>query len=237
MNRADITFYLSILGSITGVIAVIVTVLNMIFNAIKIKQDGAKLKILTIIDYKINFDLHKKKEIIASSLGKKQIYFDNIEYYVIPETFIKNLFKCFLYKKDRYIYHQSISNVILSEGQKVTLEINLPKGLDLSEICKVKIVDQTGRKWKVTWPPTRYLKDYNKKENIYTTGKENSNYKLTVEGNKVWNFYCIKTTLTEKKHMGETQYSIKRFSSKFSYEEEIKQLLKEGIDKILEKGL
>ena len=237
MNRADITFYLSIWGSITGTIAVLATALNMIFNAIKIKQEGAKLKIITIIDYEINFDLRKKLEIVVSSLGKKQIYFDNIEYYVIPETFIKKIFKNFLYKKDKYIYHQPISNVLLSEGQKINLKIILPNGLDLSEICKVNIVDQTGHKWKVSWPSISYIKDYNKKENIFSIEKENSLYKLTVEGNKVWNFYSIRTTLAEKKQMGKTQYFNKRFSDKKSYDNAINQLKKDGMDNLLEKGI
>jgi hypothetical protein len=99
------------------------------------------------------------------------------------------------------------------------------------------IVDQTGKKWKVKWPSTAFLKNYEKNEKIYSSNKENEKYKLEISGFKIWNFYSIKTSLSEKKQMPTTQYSFKRFSNKQSFDNAIKHLEKEGMDYLLSKGI
>jgi len=237
MDRADIAYYLSIWGAISGTIAVIATALNMIFNGIKLKQEAAKLNINCKIDYGFDVNLQKKQEITVSSLGKKLIYFDYIEYYIIPETFYEKVFKNKLYKQDKYIYRQSIHDVKLSEGQNVILKINMPNGLELENICKVKIVDQTGRKWNVSWPSIHYLKDFNKKVVTYLKEKESTDFIVVVTGYEIWNFYFVHILLSEKKKMSKTIHSYRRFSDIKSFNEEINKLEKDGMDNLLEKGI
>lgn len=228
---SNLTFFLAIWGSITGTIGLIISGINLYYRAVQHNRDSAKVKITTFFDYHIDYGFTKRQLVRIASLGKKPIYFDSIIYSLEPNGFFKK------FTKKYYKYEQKLSNTQLLEGKKIDIKFNIPSEIELQIIKKISILDQTGKKRKIPWKfSKKYLKNYNKTEEIYKKIEENNEYIVTIIGKKISNFYYINRDVSEKNSQRKS-FSYQIINNKKNYEKNIQHLENKGISELLERGI
>ncbi|MDD5175715.1 MAG: hypothetical protein PHQ05_04745 [Sterolibacterium sp.] len=143
---------LSIWGAITGTIG---TVVGLFGLWLRFRQHGLdKAGLSCESDFGFESPTRNQHKIIIRSTGRRPVTVDAIRYFIVPQGTWHNFFRKWQHRKGRWIKVQHLQpKVNLTEGEKTEVPIQLnSEGLNIQEIYKAEVIDQTGRHWEVKWP-------------------------------------------------------------------------------------
>jgi len=190
------TATLAIWGAITGSIGTIAGLINLWIRLKQHRLDVSKLK----CDSDFNYELPTtpKHKLIIRSIGRRPLTLDKIQYFIMPKTWAHKIIKKWHHNKKEYTYSQDLKNTKLTEGEKIDFLISLPNGLEITDIYKVQILDQTGKTWKVKWPSVATLTQIATKEELFFLEEENDKRFVAVKGYRLGKKYFIELKFDTK---------------------------------------
>lgn len=187
---------LAIWGAITGSIGTVAGLVNLLIRFKQYKLDMPKLKCDSSFSYESPES--QKHNLIIRSIGRRPLTLDKIQYLIMPKTWKHKIIKRWKHEKDYYIYNQDLKNTKLAEGEKKEFLISLPNGLEITEIYKVLVIDQTGKGWNVKWPSIAHLMQIATKEELVSIEEENDKRFVSVKGYRLGTKYFIETKFDTK---------------------------------------
>lgn len=188
----DTTTALAIWGAVTGTVGTVAGVFGLWLRIRQHAQDKRKLRCKSFFGF--DSPSHPTHHITVRSLGKRPVTLDHIRYYMIPRRRWHRLTKWVQYKRGRWLCNQEPRHVIkLADGEKSELRISLPDGVDISEICKVAVVDQTGKVWRAQWPRHRELLRIATSEKLEVVRQEEGVRNVLAIGHRLGKKYFIET--------------------------------------------
>lgn len=153
-----ITRALSIWGAVTGTIGTVTGAIGLWLRFRQHRLDKALLRSEAIFAFEGASEMDAKRRIVVRSIGRRGVTLDAVHYYITPRTRWQKIFKTWHHKKGRWIFVYPLDTPInLSEGEKAEIKVSMPNGLNIPEIHKVAVVDQSGRHWPVKWPSASRL--------------------------------------------------------------------------------
>jgi predicted DNA-binding antitoxin AbrB/MazE fold protein len=97
------------------------------------------------------------------------------------------------------LWHQKPRESIkLNEGEKREVVISLPDGLDITDIYRVEVVDQTARRWPVKWVSKSRLCKTATQETLDEFADENDKRIVSATGYRVGERYYLDTKFNTK---------------------------------------
>jgi hypothetical protein len=97
------------------------------------------------------------------------------------------------------LWHQKPRERIkLNEGEKIEVTIKLPDGLDITEIYRAEVVDQTARGWPVKWVSKSRLLKTATQEELDDFTDENDKRIVSATGYRVGERYYLDTKFNTK---------------------------------------
>ncbi|HFD6609034.1 TPA: hypothetical protein ACF5RH_003026, partial [Legionella pneumophila] len=102
----------------------------------------------------------------VSASGRIPVQINKLKIYVIPRKFWMRLLRLFYYKRGKFILEFDIPKRKINEQEKIDFKLNIPKGLEYSDIYKLYIIDGVHKEWPVEWPTVSTVKKKIKKIQI-----------------------------------------------------------------------
>lgn len=194
MNRTEL---LAIWGAITGSIG---TVAGLLGLWLRFRQHGLdKPKLLCESSFAFDSPTHAKHIITIRSVGRRPVSVDKIRYFIAPRSWNEKLIIWWHYKNGRWLWNQDApKDTKLNEGEKIEIKISLPKGLEITEIHKVSVIDQAGKSWPVKWPSISSIKKVATQEDLDRFVLENDKRIISATGYRIGVRYYLKTTFNTK---------------------------------------
>ncbi|ARM32342.1 hypothetical protein B0B39_01800 [Legionella longbeachae] len=149
-------FYLSLWGAITGTIGTILGIISLILKAKEFNRNKANLICKSEIKYQ-SID-HLDVRIFVSASGRTPVQMNKLKIYVMPRKFWMRLLRFFYYKRGKFILEFDIPKRKINEQEKVDFKLEIPKGLEYSDIYKIHIIDGVHKEWPVEWPSVSTVK-------------------------------------------------------------------------------
>lgn len=142
---------LSIWGAITGTIG---TLFGLLGLWLRFRQHGLdKAKLSCESSFGFESPTRNTHKITIRSIGRRPVTIEAIRYFVVPRGKWQQLFKRWPHSNGRLPWTQKLPlERGLTEGKNADVPISLPNGLEIQEIYKAEVIDQTGRHWEVKWP-------------------------------------------------------------------------------------
>jgi len=191
------TEVLAIWGAITGTIGTITGLIGLWLRYKQHDLDKAALSCESSFNYES--PIHAKHKVTIRSTGRRPVTIDHVRYFITPRKFTHKVIKCILHKKGQWIFDQEPKiKEKLSEGEKTEILISLPFGIEVKEIYKAQIIDQSGRSWPIKWPSTRTLARVATASQLLEVTKENDKRVLRITGHRLGNRYFLETKLHTK---------------------------------------
>lgn len=142
---------LSIWGAITGTIG---TLFGLLGLWLRFRQHGLdKAKLSSESSFGFESPTRNTHKITIRSIGRRPVTIEAIRYFVAPRGKWQQLFKRWQHSNGRLTWTSKLHpERELTEGKNADVPISLPNGLEIQEIYKAEVIDQTGRRWAVKWP-------------------------------------------------------------------------------------
>lgn len=180
---------LAVWGAITGSIGTLTGALSLYLRFRQQKRDQAKLKCQLDFDHEFHQGSKPRKnyKIVVRSVGRRPVTIDHVQYRLGPLEFPKRLQRWAKWRKGEWVNNvvpatkTSRINTSLTEGTKIQIPID-PETISFEHIYKVKVVDQTGRFWPVSWPSRKKLQTITHYKELDNLEEENANQKFTLHG-------------------------------------------------------
>jgi len=226
---------LSIWGAVTGTIGTLIGTLGFIIRFKTYARDKIKIRVDSYLKYHDSTDESKSNHMVVFCQGKQSIYISEIKYYWRPEGW-RNYFRYFYYLKNLYIYNREISDGIKIEpNRNVKIGINLIEGLDIREITKIRIVDETGKSWKVPWFRKDTIDRYNtnkiiKEEELFEKGI----HEVKLSARKIGDYYRIILMYKNKSIQNQTKGKYFYSRDEKSYNKNLHKVIDDIVPEILD---
>jgi hypothetical protein len=183
------TEQLALWGALTGSIGTITGALSLYLRFRQQKRDQVKLKCEVDFGYEFRKGSIpiKNYKIVVRSVGRRPVTIDHVQYRFGPSEFPKKLQRWAKWRKGEWLSNvvpatkTSRINTSLTEGTKIQIPIDAER-LNIAHVCKVKIVDQTGRFWPVSWPSRKKIQTITHYKELDDLTEENSQQKVTLRG-------------------------------------------------------
>lgn len=181
MNETEI---LAVWGATTGTIGTLAGLLNLWLRFRQFKSDKPRLKCSSSFEFKSPTSLNHK--ITIRSTGRRPVLVDSIYYFIDPPNWKQKIRRRWLHKQGRWLYKQKIDKTIkLEEGEKVEIPIKQVRGLDITKVHKVNVIDQTDRAWSVEWPSTTDLKKTATQEQLTSVKDSSKERSISIDGHRL----------------------------------------------------
>ena len=232
------TQILAIWGAITGTLGSMIGVLSFIIKYKVYNKDKALLKIITNLGFTFNRSgIKQKNSITVVSVGKKTVFVESIQYFLRIENICRRFISFFYYNKGLYLHEYTFESIIeIQEGKNHKIDITLPKGLQLSDIKKIRIIDQTGKLWKVPWFTRNTITKKTKIVTIDNLELKRGDREISLKSSLVGCCYFLKYTFSGNHSMSINSRRFINRKQLDSYVKELKikieQFLDNEIDKI-----
>lgn len=150
----SVTSEIALWGAITGTIGTVTGVLALILRYREYRSDQAKLWCAPNFRFEHSAGMPRPMHtIVMRCVGKRPLSIEHVCYLLRPPKLHQRVIKRWLWRRNRWVYRQEPRQRIrLSEGESAEVSIALPKGVEYSDICAVRVMDQAGRSWPVRWP-------------------------------------------------------------------------------------
>ncbi len=182
---------LSVWGAVTGTIGTVAGLLGLWLRFRQHGLDKAELK----CDSAFGFESPSSRQhkISIRSTGRRSVTVEAIRYFIVPRNIGHRLFKRFLHRGGNYVWVQDLQpKQKIAEGEKVEVSIVLPdSGLNVQEIYKAEVVDQTGKHWDVKWPSLSKLSRIATSEQIDFFETKNEFRICSVTGHRLGERYFL----------------------------------------------
>lgn len=184
---------LSVWGAVTGTIG---TIAGLFGLWLRFRQHGLdKAELRCESEFGFESPTRMQHKIAIRSTGRRPVTVDAIRYCIVPRDTWHKLFKRLLHRCDRYVWVQELrTKVKIAEGEKTEVNITLPdSGLDIQEIYKAEVIDQTGKHWNVKWPSHSKLSRVATSEQINFFESKNEFRICNVTGHRLGEKYYLET--------------------------------------------
>lgn len=236
METDSLTQTLAIWGAVTGTIGTVAGIANLALRIKQHKKDQPKL--VCTSDFSFEHSSGKanpKHKLIIRSVGKRPVTVDFIRYCIKPKGFWQSLFKKRVWKSKRWIYDDKPRKPMhITEGKKEETKITMPNGLEISDIVRVEVHDQSGFVWEVEWPSPKKLATLVHYEQLHETEESNDNRVCKLSGYTASGAYHIYT------HWNPAPRSKSSFTGKFfhfkikkEYDEKLTDIIENQQPKLL----
>lgn len=229
------TEQIAILGAITGVIGCISGIINLIFRYKQFKKDERKLESFLEIDVSYSDSLKTNFSLVVISLGKREVILDKYITYYQPTEWLEKLFPYKAWKKQLFTSITDFSNTRLKDGERHVAKIHTI-GLDsYSKIRKIRIIDKTGKSWKVKIPSFKEVENKHNFKILDEFEKSNDLREVKLKSyelNGVFYInimYCFSERITNTR----TKNRSYRFSNFKKYEARANEIINETIPDFL----
>lgn len=194
MNQIEL---LAIWGAVTGTIGTIAGLLGL---WLRFRQHGLdKPKLVCESSFGFDSPYHPKHKLTIRSLGRRPVVIDNIRYFITPKNLTHCITKLWQHKKGRWLSHQELrQKTKLNEGEKTEIWISLPDWLDITEIYKAEVVDQTGKTWPIKWQSHLRLQKIATQETLDDFSEENEKRIVGATGYRLGERYFLETNFNTK---------------------------------------
>jgi hypothetical protein len=193
------TELLAIWGAVTGSIGTFAGLLGL---WLRFRQHGLdKPKLLCEASFDFEVPSHAKHRITIRSVGRRPVSIDKVCYFMAPRDWNEKLICWWHHKNGRWLWNQEAPKGIkLNEGEKTEIGISLPKGLAITEINKVSVIDQAGNFWPVKWPSMSSLKKVATQEELDSFVLENEKRIVSATGYRLGEKYYLETNFDTNPH-------------------------------------
>jgi hypothetical protein len=176
-------------GALTGTIGTTTGALSLYLRFRQQKRDQAKLKCQVDFDHEFYMSSmpRKKYTIVVRSVGRRPVTIDHVQYRLGPLDFPKKIQRWAKWRKGEWVRNvvpatkTSRINTSLTEGTKIQIPIDL-ETVSFEHVYKVKVVDQTGRFWPVSWPSRKKLQTITHYKELDKLEEENAKQTVTLHG-------------------------------------------------------
>ncbi len=194
MNQTEV---LAIWGALTGTIGAVAGLFGL---WLRFRQHGLdKPKLVCESSFGFDSPNRPKHMLTIRSVGRRPIVIDNIRYFITPRNWKQRITKLWQHKKGRWLSHQEPKQKTkLTEGEKTEIRISLPDGLDITEIYKVELVDQTGKAWPIKWQSHLRLQKIATQETLDDFSEENEKRIVGATGYRLGERYFLETNFNTK---------------------------------------
>lgn len=187
----------AIWGAVSGTIGTIVGLIGLWLRFRQHGLDKAQLR----CDASFGFDSpnHHTHKLTIRSIGRRPVVVDTIRYYITPKSWKQRITKTWQHKKGRWIWNEDIKQKTkLNEGEKTIIGINVPNGINITDIYRVEVIDQIGKAWPVKWISHYKLEKIATQELLDEFKKENDHRKVNILGYRLGNKYFLQTSFNTK---------------------------------------
>lgn len=233
------TEQIAILGAITGVIGCISGIINLIFRYKQFKKDERKIKSHLEVDVSYSDSLKTNFSLVVTSMGKREVILDKHITYYQPTEWLDKLFPSMAWKKQLFTNISDFSNTRLKDGERHITKVN-SIGLEFySKIRKIRVIDKTGKSWKVKIPSAREVKKKHDIKILDQFEKSNDLREVKFNGYKLGGvfyikiMYCFSNKITNTRAMNRSY----RFSNFKKYEARANEIINETIPDFLAKKI
>ncbi|MFP1888881.1 hypothetical protein ACLEE6_03100 [Lonsdalea quercina] len=188
---------LAIWGAVTGTIGTVAGLLGLWLRFRQHSLDKASL----LCESSFGFDLpnHPIHKLIIRSIGRRPVVIDYIRYYLTPKDWKQRITKAWQHKKGRWLWHQETKQKAkLNEGEKTEIGIHLPNGINITDIYRVEVIDQTGKLWPVNWISSSKLQKVATQEILDDFKKENDKRIVSAKGYRLGEKFFLETSFNTK---------------------------------------
>ena len=202
----------------------------------RFRQHGLdKPKLLCESSFAFDPPIHSKHIIKIRSVGRRPVSLDKIRYFIAPRGWKEKLISWWHYKNGRWLWDQEAPKATkLNEGEKTEIEISLIRGLEITEIGKVCVIDQAGKSWPVKWPSKSSLKKVATQEELDRFVLENEKRIISATGYRIGVQYYLETTFKTKAHRPGPRGRSFWFHNKKEYQDKFKNVKDSQAPKFLE---
>jgi len=194
MSKTEI---LAVWGAITGTIGTFAGLLGLWLRFKQHELDRAELSCESSFEYES--PTHSRHKITIRSTGRRPVAIDHVRYFITPRTWRDKIIKKLLHKKGRWVFDQEPkTKAKLSEGEKTEIFISLPNGIEIHEIYKSQIIDQSGKSWPVKWPSVKSLAKIATTSELLSITKENEKRIVKITGYRLGERYFLETKFNTK---------------------------------------
>jgi predicted DNA-binding antitoxin AbrB/MazE fold protein len=194
MSQTEI---LAIWGAVTGTVG---TVAGLLGLWLRFRQHGLD-KPRLVCEASFGFDSPNRPnhKITIRSVGRRPVAIDSVKYFIRLKPWYHRITRAWQHKNGRWLWHQKPRESIkLNEGEKREVVISLPDGLDITDIYRVEVVDQTARRWPVKWVSKSRLCKTATQETLDEFADENDKRIVSATGYRVGERYYLDTKFNTK---------------------------------------
>lgn len=194
MSQTEI---LAVWGAISGTIGTLVGLLGLWLRFRQHGLDRADLSCDSGFGYES--PTHTQHKITIRSTGRRPVTIDHVRYFITPSDWRRRIIKSFLHRKNQWVWDQEPkTKEKLSEGEKTELKILLPRGVDITEVYKAQIIDQSGKSWPIKWPSTKTLTKIATTNKLVTITEENDKRVVHLVGHRLGERYFLEASFNTK---------------------------------------
>ncbi|MFT5867268.1 MAG: hypothetical protein ACI82I_003028 [Gammaproteobacteria bacterium] len=184
----------------------------------------------------------KNYKIVVRSVGRRPVTIDHVQYRSGPSEFPKKLQRWAKWRKGEWVNNvvpatkTSRINTSLTEGTKIEIPIDAER-ISFEHVYKVKIVDQTGRFWPVSWPSRKKIQTITHYKELDNIAEENTQQKVTLHGCEFQKKFRL-TILWNPERGKKTPMKgrVFEFNSRKKYTDKVSALRQEKIPVFLKNG-
>ncbi|MEX2516661.1 MAG: hypothetical protein WD572_07095 [Gammaproteobacteria bacterium] len=184
MEAESLTQTMAMWGAVTGTIGTIAGIANLILRFKQHKEDQPIILCSSNFSFEHSAGVARPQyKLIVRSVGKRSVTVDYVRYFIKPKGFWQSLFKQVVWSQDRWVYDDKPKATMqITEGKKEEIKISMPNGLNITDIVKVEIHDQSGKSWKVKWPSSKRLATEVHYEKLHESEESNNERLCKVSG-------------------------------------------------------
>ena len=160
----DQTAILALWGAITGTLGTFAGLFSLWLRFRQHRLDKTKLRGESWFGFTAPEKTQHK--ITLRCIGRRPISIDGIQYCVAPPYWHQRITQYWQQKTKQPLCFQKIKNTRLLEGEKIDIRIRLPDDIDITEIYKAYAIDQTGKRWSISWLAKEKLHQMNSNQPI-----------------------------------------------------------------------
>lgn len=171
-------------GAFTGSIGTITGALSLYLRFKQQKRDQVKLKCEANFDHEFYHGPKpiKKYKIVVRSVGRRPVTIDHAQYRLGPLQFPDRLQRWTKWHKGEWVKNvEPKTKAALPEGTKIEIPIDADR-ISFEHVYQVKIFDQTGRFWPVSWPSRKKMQTITHYKELENIVEENTQQKVTLHG-------------------------------------------------------